>query len=235
MSLASPSQTGSLSVAFEPRKGADDALMPPGDFSNHLIVHRILTRFSQPLIELGRRAQRVGPVDRGTILLLTGISDGVGSSTLALALAAAAAADGPAALVDADFRSQGLTHLLIGRSAIGWEDVVSGVRSIQEAVRFVDSREALAFFPIRAVADDFSSHQGHSGLTSWLGRLRQDYPLIILDSGPVHHGGVRWAPWVDSALIVRDPTRSADSEWTRAWDSLEEAGTHVLGIVETFV
>jgi Mrp family chromosome partitioning ATPase len=223
----------SLSVAFEPRPGADIGLIPPADFSNLPVVHQILKRFYEPLSELSRRARRVGPVDRGTLVLLAGLHDGVGSSTMALALAAAATADGPTALVDADVRSRGLTQLFSPRPVAGWDDVVSGASFIEDAVHYIDSREALAFFPIRAVVGDVFAN-GHSGLTGWLGRLRQDHQLIIVDGGSVPHG-LHWASWVDAALIVRDPARSADSDWTPVWDSMEEAGAHVLGIVETFV
>jgi Mrp family chromosome partitioning ATPase len=167
------------------------------------------------------------------LVLLAGLHAGVGSSTMALALSAAASVEGPTALVDADLRSQGLTHLLTDRPAIGWDDVVSGARFIEDAVHSVDSREALAFFPIRATSDVFAASR-HSGLTGWLGRLRKDYQLVILDGGSVENS-LHWAPWVDAALIVRDPGRSADSDWTAVWDAMEEAGAHVLGIVETFV
>jgi Mrp family chromosome partitioning ATPase len=225
----------SLSVAFEPRAGARDSLMPPLDFSQHPIVHRILTRFTRPLIELGRRARRVGPVDRGVLVLLAGGHEKAGCSTMALCCAAAAAVEEPTALVDADLAGRGLTQLLIGRPAVGWDDVVSGVSSPQQAVHYVDARETLAFFPIRAAAANFPALQGQSGLTGWLARLREDYPLVFLDGGSIESGAAHWAPWVDAALIVGDAARSVESEWTRVWDCLEESGTHVLGIVETFV
>jgi Mrp family chromosome partitioning ATPase len=153
---------------------------------------------------------------------------------MALALAAAAAMEGPTALVDADFRARGLTQLLIDRTSVGWDDVVFGTASIQQAVHYVDPCETLAFFPIRAVSD-FVAPNSYQGLSGWLGRLRQDHKLVFLDGGSIHGGATQWAPWVDTVLIVCDPKRSADSEWTKAWDRFEEAGAHVLGIVETFV
>src|SRR5437016_4864546 len=225
----------SLSVAFEPRTGARDGLMPLADFSHHPIVHRILTRFIQPIMELSRRARRVGPVDGGTLVLLAASHEKAGCSTMALCCAAAAAALEPTALVDADLSSRGLTQLLVGRPAVGWDDVVSGASSPQQAVHYVDAREALAFFPIRAAAANSPALHGQPGLTGWLARLRGDYPLVFLDGGSIESGAARWAPWVDAALIVCDAARSVDSEWTRVWDRLEEGGTHVLGIVETFV
>jgi Mrp family chromosome partitioning ATPase len=153
---------------------------------------------------------------------------------MALALAAAAAMEGPVALVDADFRARGLTQLLIDRTSVGWDDVISGTASIQQAVHYVDPGEALAFFPIRA-ASDFVAPNSDQALSGWLGRLRQDYRLVFLDGGSIQGGATQWAPWVDTVLIVCDPKRSADSEWTKAWDRFEEGGAHVLGIVETFV
>ena len=233
MSLVS--MPNSLSLAFEPRARTGDGLMPPPDFSQHPIVHRILSRFFQPIMELSRRARRVGPVDRGTLVLLAASHEKAGCSTMALCCAAAAAALEPTALVDADLSSRGLTQLLVGRPAVGWDDVVSGASSPQQAVHYVDARETLAFFPIRAAAANFPALHGQSGLTGWLARLREEYPLVFLDGGSIENGAVHWAPWVDAALIVCDAARSVDSEWTRAWDSFEEGGTHVLGIVETFV
>jgi Mrp family chromosome partitioning ATPase len=153
---------------------------------------------------------------------------------MALCCAAAATAEEPAALVDADLLGRGLTQLLVGRPAVGWDDVVSGTSSIEHAVHYVDARESLAFFPIRSATVNFSMLDGHSGLTGWLARLRKDYPLVFLDGGSITGGALQWAPWVDAALIVCDPAQSTDADWPRAWDSIEEKGAHVLGIVETF-
>jgi Mrp family chromosome partitioning ATPase len=225
----------SLSVAFEPRAANRDSLMPPPNFSRHPIASRVLARFTDLLKELGRRARRVGPVDRGTVVLLAGCHEKVGVSTMALSCAAAAASEQPAALVDADLSNRGLTHLLVERPAAGWDDVVSGAGSMEQAVHYVDARERFAFFPLRSAAVDFSVLRGHSGLTGWLSRLREEYPLVFLDGGSMESGAVHWAPWVDAVLIVCDPARSADSDRTRAWDRFEESGAHVLGIVETFV
>src|SRR5262249_16213896 len=101
MSLVSLPEN-SLSVAFEPQSVACNGLTPPAQFPRHPMAHRSLARFVQPLMELGRRGRRVGPVDRGTLVLLAGCRENVGTSTMALCCAAAAAAEQPAALIDAD-------------------------------------------------------------------------------------------------------------------------------------
>jgi hypothetical protein len=246
MSLASIAEEESFSVAFEPRHTAQESLKFASNFSKHPIVKQILEKVGQPLLELGRRARRVGPVDAGTIVLLAGLQEGVGCSTAALACAAAASTECPTALVDVAnsnsnscLESRSLTQLLVGLATVGWEEVVAGVASIQDVVHLIDSRESLAFFPksesqgsgFRAPDSGFS----HAGMAGWLGRLRQKFGLVFLDGGSIESGASQWAPWVDTALILCDPRQSSDADRTRTWDRFEEGGAHVLGIVETFV
>jgi Mrp family chromosome partitioning ATPase len=234
----------SLSVAFEPRQGTQESLVLPPDFSRFPIVQRILEKLSAPLRELGRRARRVGPGDGGTIVLLASCQRGAGCSTAALACAAATSTEFPTALVDvanpnSNSDSQSLTRLLVGQATVGWHEVVSGVAAYQDAVHEVDSREALAFIPkSEGQGIGFPTPEigySHASLAGWLGRLRQDYGIVFLDGGFVEAGAVQWAPWVDAVLIVCDPSRTADADWTRTWDRFEESGAHVLGIVETLV
>ena len=56
---APENSANSLSVTFESLTAACDGLMSPLDLPQHPIANRILTRFTQPLVELSRRAQRV--------------------------------------------------------------------------------------------------------------------------------------------------------------------------------
>ncbi len=268
MSVTSMAEAESFSVAFEPRMGALESLASPPVLSKFPIVQQIIDKLGQPLLELGRRARRVGPIDAGTIVLLAGCQEGVGCSTAALACAVMASLDGPTALIDADIpnskseirnskpemgnskspssefhfvasRGRTLTELLVGQATVGWNDVVSGVAAIQEAVHHVDSREALAFLP-KSETRDFGFQISDFGFSQtdwagWFGRLRQDFGLVFLDGGSVEWGAVQWAPWVDAVLIVSNPSRAAGPDWTKSWDRFEESGTYVLGIVETFV
>jgi len=246
MSLTTVAQGESLSVAFEPRHETRDSLVRASDFSKFPIVQQILEKLGQSLLELGRRARRVGPVDIGTIVLLAGCQEGAGCSTAALACAAAASTECLTALVDvANSNSkyspvnQSLTQLVIGLATVGWEQIVSGVAPIQDVVQHIDSHESLAFFPRSDTqgmgfrTSDFGF--SHAGLAGWLGRLRQDYGLVFLDGGSVESGAIQWAPWVDGVLMVSDPRQTPEADRTRTWDRFEEGGTHVLGIVETFV
>ncbi len=268
MSVANSAAGSSMSVGFEPLSEVRDSLIHSPDFSKFPIVQRILERIGQQLLELGRRARRVGPVDAGTIVLLAGCHEGSGCTTAALAMAAAASAEGPTGLIDADLssrkpeirnsksdggipefgvldivsaqrRNRTLTQILLSGTTVGWNEVISGTAAIDEVLHHIDSREALAFFPKSnrfeasfPIADFGFSH---AGLAGWLGRLRQDFGMVFLDAGSVENRAMHWAPWVDAALIVSDPSQARDSDWTKAWDRLEESGTHVLGIIETRV
>ncbi len=246
MKLATIAQEESLSVAFEPQHATPATFGDAPDFSKFPIVQQIVEKLGQPMLELGRRARRAGPVDAGTIVLLAGNQERAGCSTATLACAAVASSECPTALVDvansnsnSPAESRSLTQLLVGLATVGWEHVVSGMPLNQDVVHHVDSREALSFFPkshapgsgLRISEFGFS----HAGLAGWLGRLRQDYGLVFLDGGSVESGAVEWAPWVDAVLIVCDPGRASSADWTRTWDRFEEGGAHVLGIVETFV
>ncbi len=242
MSPTMHSEQPKLSVAFEPRSGAQGSLISAPELSKLPVVQQIVEKLGGPLLELCRRARRVGPVNAGAIVLLAGCHDGVGSSTVALACAAAASVEWPTALVDvssSDSKVGGrnLTQLLVGQATAGWEDVVSGAAPMDEAVHYLDTREALAFFPksesqrLGLRTAEFSP----ADFAGWLGHMRHEYGLVFIDGGSMDGSAAQWAPWVDAALVVCDPKRTSAADWTNAWDRLEERGAHVLGIVETFV
>jgi len=242
MSPTMHSEQPKLSVAFEPRSGAQGSLISAPELSKLPVVQQIVEKLGGPLLELGRRARRVAPVDAGAIVLLAGCHDSVGCSTVALACAAVASVEWPTALVDvssSDSKVGGrnLTQLLVGQATAGWEDIVSGAAPMDEAVHYLDTREVLAFFPksesqrLGLRTAEFSA----ADFAGWLGQMRHEYGLVFIDGGTMEGSAAQWAPWVDAALVVCDPKRTSAADWTNAWDRLEERGAHVLGIVETFV
>ncbi len=223
------------SVAFLPlAEGQPEGNEAPVDLSRFPMARRIVTRLENSLAQLARRARRLGPVDGGAVVLLTGCQAVAGCSTLALALAATACRDERTALVDADFHQAGLTRQLSQPPDIGWEDVVQG-RSFEDAGHSLDSQGSLSFFPLGAPLADPDELLTSPGLAGWLARLRQDFALSFVDGGSLLTGGAKWAPWVDAALVVCRSGPELAEDWARAWDQLEEGGTHVLGIIETFV
>ncbi len=235
MTSAFAAKFETTSVAFLPLvEGQTERNETPVDLSRFPMAQRIVTRLGNSLAQLARRARRLGPVDGGAVVLLTGCQAGVGCSTLALALAATAYQEERAALVDADFQQAGLTRQLSQPPEIGWEEMVQG-RRFEDTGRSLDSQGSLSFFPLGAPLADSAELLTSPGLAGWLARLRQDFALTFVDGGSLLTGGANWAPWVDSALVVCRSGPELAEDWARAWDQLEEGGTHVLGIIETFV
>jgi Mrp family chromosome partitioning ATPase len=221
------------SVTFMPLSKAPTPTPPQAtDFQSIPIVGQVVAELSEPLAELARRIQRVGAVSGGTVVLVTGCRSGVGCTTVAVALAAVAASERQVLLVDADCCEPGLARAMQLSAPRGWDEVVEQNGKMDDALLHPAPR--LAVLPLnpspRETADRFASHAA----AGWLARFRQEYSLIVLDGGSVWESGSRWAPVVDVALVVCDSDRTVADEWARAWDRLEEAGTHVMGIVETF-
>ncbi|MBV9124297.1 MAG: hypothetical protein JO112_13140 [Planctomycetes bacterium] len=200
------------------------------------LVQELLRTLGQPLADLARRARRLGPVQGGAVLLLTGCRRGAGCSTVALCLAAAAAAERPTLLLDADLLHAGLSAQLGGGAfAFGWEEILRGLPSPQTLFRPPDQPGVLSFLPLQQPVHDPLGLLTQPALPGWLAGLRQVYDLVILDGGPVQESGAGWASWADVAILVKDGREPSAADCASAWDLLEEGGTHVLGLVETFV
>ena len=196
------------------------------------VVDQITTELSQPLAELARRIQRVGAVSGGTVVLVTGCRRGVGCTTVAVAFSAVAAGERSVLLVDADLSQPGVAQTIGLSVSRGWDEVVEQNGTPNDALVFADAR--MAVLPLRSLARDATGTQSSPFALEWLARFRQEYSLIVLDGGSVWESGSQWAPMVDVALVICDSDRAGTDEWASAWDRLEEAGTHVMGIVETF-
>jgi Mrp family chromosome partitioning ATPase len=232
------------SAGFEPEVGAV-AFVPlasrpapvprrPVHVPGMPVVNVLLRALGQPLADVARRARRLGPLNGGAVVLLTGCGRGVGCSTVSLGLAAAATGERSVLLVDGDLGQAGLSRSL-GPCRFDWEQVVRGLCSLAQALRHPDREGILSFLPLHGPVGDPDALLKHSALPAWLARLRREYGLIVLDGGDVEHGGVRWAPFADAALLVCEPGKTEAADWARGWDHLEEGGTSVMGVIETFV
>jgi Mrp family chromosome partitioning ATPase len=153
---------------------------------------------------------------------------------VAWTLARAAAGSASVLVVDGDLTRAGLSAPIQSELAWGWTDVVEGGCFIDQALCTVP-RQGVALLPLRRLPEDLDLVLAHAALPLWLTRLRQEFSLIVLDGGPLSESGSHWAKWVDSALLICDPSRTPVRSRAEAWDTLETAGAHVLGIIETFV
>ena len=199
------------------------------------LVSKLLAEMGQPLADLARRVRRAGPFEGAAVVLLAGCRREAGCSILAAALAAAAARERAVLLIDADLSRPGLSASLGATRRAGWEEAVRGRCSFEEPVQHPDEAGILSFLPLRQPVADPEGLLRQPVLPSWLARLRREYGLIVLDGGSVEETAPGWAPLADGALLICDARRTSASEWAAAWDRLEQAGTSVLGIVETFV
>ncbi len=197
------------------------------------IVDQITTELSQPLAELARRIQRVGAVSGGTVVLVTGCRRGVGCTTVAVALSAVAAGERSVLLVDADLSQPGVAQTMGLSVSRGWDEVVEQNGTPNDALVHAKRSNGGASTPLHRPRPRRDTHSSPFAL-EWLARFRQEYSLIVLDGGSVWESGSQWAPMVDAAIVICDSDRAGTDEWASAWDRLEEAGTHVMGIVETF-
>ena len=226
-----PSVGEFTSVSFVPlNRTREPSPARPVSQCGSFVANQIIDELHQPLAELARRIQRVGAVSGGTVVLLTGSSRGVGCTTVALALSLVSAAERRTLLVDADLHEPRLASMFGLRPQLSWEQVV-GVGSLNQALQELQS-PGLSILAVKAPARPTALSR--SCAIECLTRLRQEFSLIVLDGGAVWDSGTQWSPLVDVALVVCDSGRKVGDEWAGAWDRLEEAGTQVLGIVETF-
>jgi Mrp family chromosome partitioning ATPase len=202
-------------------------------FVQMALVERIVSEVGSALVDLGTQTKSFGPGDAGTVVLVTGCRGRVGCSTVALALATAMAGSESVLVLDGDLERLGLSNGLEIAAVAGWEDVVRGIESPEEPLLSIGPPPGLAFLPLRRPVADPDELLATSSLLEWQAGLRRDYDVVIVDGGSVWDSGVRWAPWVDVAVVVADCGQKLADDWARAWDRLEESGTSVMGIVET--
>lgn len=221
-----------LSVSFVPWSQVPARLRLPEPLADPIAL-ACLQQLRVPLEQLAERTCFSGPAGGATVLLLSGCQRGAGCSTVALALAAASALKRSTLLIDGDLARTGLSTLVRGKERNeGWEIHLGAPPPARQ--RATDSG-LLSFLPLSRPVQDKEEVFTRGSLAGWFGGLRDSFSLIVVDGGPALDTGARWAPWCDVAALVCNSTRRASEDWASGWDRLEEAGTRVLGLVETFV
>jgi protein-tyrosine kinase len=222
-------------VSFVPLlSGLDGSARATVELVGPAFAERLLHDLGPRITDLAEYVRNAGPGNGGTTVLLTGCDRGAGCSTVAWALARAAAESVSVLVVDGDLTGADLSAPIQPDLAWDWTDVLEGRCFVDQVLRDVPGQR-LTFLPLRQPATDLDAVLTHTALPLWLARLRQEFGLILFDGGPLTESGSRWAKWVDAALLICDPSRTPVRDRAGAWDALETAGTHVLGIIETFV
>jgi Mrp family chromosome partitioning ATPase len=166
-------------------------------------------------------------------VLVTSNSSGEGRSSVAIGMAMAAAAAGiQVALVDTDTEDPTLADDLRLDLEYGWVDTIRGGLPIKEvAVHAVE--DGVTLIPLmpphgRTAATAYE-------VTQLIKLLQGKFELIVIDgpagSSPCLH---QCASVVDSAIIVRDMTRTNTLQINEFSSRLREAGVSGIGIVENF-
>ena len=169
-----------------------------------------------------------------TSMMVTSAHRGEGRSTVAIGMAMAAAAAGlRVALVDADTEEPTLIDDLRLELQYGWVDTVRGGVDIREvAVHAVE--DGVTFIPLMPPAVSGSAATEYE-TAQLLEMLRGKFDLIVVDT-PSQESSTNFpaATAIDSALIVRDPSRSGDGVISRLSDRLRAIGVQGIGVVDNF-
>jgi capsular exopolysaccharide synthesis family protein len=178
---------------------------------------------------LRRRLCNLHP--QGGAMLITSPSPGEGKTLTSVNLAWCLAEAGHnTCLVDLDFRAPGVSRALgYTIEEDGIEDVLTGKRSINQAIRQMGDR-SLCVLGIRSRLVSPGEFLSAASIIPLLTELRTMFQWIILDFAPVvpmaDVGEV--LPHVDGALMV---VRSGKTEKSMIAPSLETLGSKIWGVV----
>jgi capsular exopolysaccharide synthesis family protein len=178
---------------------------------------------------LRRRLCNLQP--RGGVLLITSPSPGEGKTLTAVNLAWSLAEAGhKTCLVDLDFRAPGVSQALgVKITEDGVEDVLTGKRTIQQALRQV-GEGVMHVLPVKARRASLDGLLSSTSITPLLSELRLMFQWVILDSAPAipmaDVGEV--VPHVDGALMI---VRSGQTSKVMIPPSLEVLGSKLWGVV----
>lgn len=180
-------------------------------------------------------AERMGEaVSRGlNSVLVTSAQAGEGRSSVAIGIAMAAAAAGiRVALVDADAKNPSLADDLRLELQYGWVDTIrAGLPIAEVAVHAVE--DGVTLIPL--LPPSGSTAATGAEVVQLLEEMRNRFELVVIDGPAESPGDVhQYASVVDSAIIVRDITRSDAARINRYSNRLREQGITGVGVVENF-
>lgn len=166
-------------------------------------------------------------------VIVTSTKAGEGRSSVAVGLAMAAAAAGKrVALVDANVEQPNLADELRLELQYGWVDTIRAGLPIREvAVHAVE--DGVTLIPLMPPKGK-NAATGHE-VVQLVELLKEKFELIILD-GPTSQSSQiqQCASAVDSAIIVRDMTRTDTLAINEFSYRLRESGVQGVGVVENF-
>lgn len=171
------------------------------------------------------------------IITLTSALPSEGKTTTALCLARVAAQSGlRVILVDCDLRRRNVNRLLGFEPAVGMVEVLNGSASLEQAT-MLDEPSGARILPLAKNSFTPKDVFGTEPMVQLLGRLRQTYDLIILDTAPVLAvSDTRLvASQSDAVVFLARWRKTPEKAIGQAIRILEQSGAHVAGIGMTQV
>jgi succinoglycan biosynthesis transport protein ExoP len=205
----------------------------PGDDANDDKSEQRLARFVQSLDHLRVALCEGGVPGEGRCVMITSATGGEGKTTLAAHLAARCAnARTSTLLIDADIRRASLGRLLDVPVGPGLGDVLAGDIDFDQAAITVQAG-GFHFLSAGIPGRDPSRVLKSARLSELLGRLRQTYDLVIIDTPPVLPvaDALIVGRWADGAVMAARFDASRMPLVERANRQLAAAGIPVLGVV----
>ncbi|GAB5512435.1 MAG: AAA family ATPase [Rhodopirellula baltica] len=162
-------------------------------------------------------------------IAVTSVLPGEGRSTVAMGIALSVAYTGmKVALVDADSNGPTLVDDFALELDHDWIDAIRDGIPVEE-IAVASESDALTLIPLLPGADELSP--ASSELEQVVERLKQSFDLVIIDCGT---SALATASLCDSALVVRDASRTDVSEIESLVNELRRTGLTGIGIVENF-
>ena len=205
-----------------------------GEDGNDEKSEQRLARFVQSLDHLRVALCEGGLSGEGRCVMITSATGGEGKTTLAAHLAARCAnARTSTLLIDADLRRASLGRLLdIPPDGPGLADVLAGDVAFEDATITVPTG-GFHFLSAGSTEQDPSRVLKSARLSELLGRLRQQYDLVIIDTPPILPvaDALIVGRWADGAVMAARFDASRMPLVERANRQLATAGIPVLGVV----
>ena len=205
----------------------------PGDDAHSDKAEQRLARFVQSLDHLRVAICEGGQAGEGRCVMITSATGGEGKTTLSAHLAARCANSGTSTLlIDADMRRASLGRLLDVPAGPGLIDVLANETDLDEALITVQAG-GFHFLSAGSAGRDPSRVLKSTRFSELIGRLRQAYDLVIIDTPPVLPvaDALIMGRWVDGAVMAARFDASRLPLVERANRQLAMAGIPVLGVV----
>ncbi len=213
-----------------------NAVLPVGDTSD-VIAITAPRHVAAEAYRMLRTNLRFAPADRpNRVLSVSSPSPGDGKSTTVVNFAATVAVQGKRVLiVDGDMR-KGTLHQKLGISRTpGLSGVLSGTRTMEEAVRTVQLTEGVLLDVITAgdAPPNPTELLGGSALTALVAWAREHYDQVILDTPPVNMfaDAMLMAAASDAMLLVGRAGKSFRDEMQVAGEQLRSLNVRMAGVV----